>query len=360
MAVAVDATGTKGKATVLGTTGISYTGLTIGASLSNGALLVGLAHDITVSSVAVVWDSGGTNQSLTRVGLTSGPSGNEDTEWWAVVNPVSGNKTLKVTWNAVTAEMYIGAQSYTGVDQTGGATSFAHFNGTSGISAAPSIAITSATGNIVVAAIAQDGNLNTVSGTLFWAIDNTGPNIGVGMFRSAGVASVTMSGSIGGTANWSISGVDIVAAGGAVSLPFNQVYWGKASSVPHAPIDLSVSLNPNTFRNPVPVFNGDESFGASKVVPDWAPLLPPPLNINLFKNPVPTLNIDASKPYQLRNTASYLVYNQNLYTVTTVAVPFNQTYWFMARGIAHVSLPDAPYNQALLSPAPILMGQIWT
>lgn len=231
MAVAVDATGTEGKQTVLGTTGISYTGLTIGASLSNGALLVGLAHDIAVSSVAMVWDNGGTNQSLSFIGLQSGPSGGQvDTELWALVNPTSGNKTLKITWNAVTAEVYVGAISLTGVNQTGGVTSFAHFNGAQAISAAPSVAITSATGNLVVAGIAQDNNLNTVSGTLFWTIDNSGPNIGVGFFRSAGASSVTMSGSMGGTANWSIAGVDIVAAGGAAAfVPYNP--WPQAAPI---------------------------------------------------------------------------------------------------------------------------------
>src|SRR5258708_164618 len=70
-AVVFDATGTNQKATVLGTTGISYTGLTISAGLTNGALVVLLASDVLVSSVSVIWDpSPGTNQTLTALGST--------------------------------------------------------------------------------------------------------------------------------------------------------------------------------------------------------------------------------------------------------------------------------------------------
>lgn len=216
MGAVIDAVGTEGKSTVLGTTGISYTGLTVGASLTNGALVVGLVSDITVTSAAVVWDSGGTNQSMTVIGSTPNTLGGGAVQFFGLVNPVSGNKTLKVTWNAVTAEMYIGAASWTGVNQSGGASSFTHYNGTEGTTAAPSIVITSATGNAVMAAIGHTSNLNSVSGTLLWAIDNTGPNIGVGIFRSAGAATVTMSGVLGAAAGWTIAGVDIVAAAGAV------------------------------------------------------------------------------------------------------------------------------------------------
>jgi hypothetical protein len=210
MAVAFDAAGTEGKATVLGTTGISYTGLTVGASLSNGALVVVLVSDANVSSPVAVWDNGGTNQAMTLIGTTSFTF--EQVNVFGLVNPISGNKTLKVTWNAVTSEMYIGAASWSGVDQTGGATSFAHYNGASGTSTAPSVAITSATGNAVMAGIGQTQFLNSVSGTVLWAIDNGGPNIGVGIFRSAGAASVTMSGVISVSTDWAIGGVDIVAA----------------------------------------------------------------------------------------------------------------------------------------------------
>lgn len=76
------------------------------------------------------------------------------------------------------------------------------------------------------------------------------------------------------------------------AMPFNQFDWSKAFNIPQAPYDRSGLFNPNLFRNPTPIFNGDQSF--SKLVPDWLPAPPPPLNANIFQNPFPAFNGDQS------------------------------------------------------------------
>lgn len=78
----------------------------------------------------------------------------------------------------------------------------------------------------------------------------------------------------------------------AVKFPNNQYDWAPAHRARLSPVDLSVSLNPNLFKNPVPFLNQATS--------SWrvADFIPP-------TNP----------------------YNQNLYTVVVVSVPFNQYDW---------------------------------
>ncbi len=121
--LAKDATGTE---VYNGTqpTSFNWTGFTMG-TVANGALVVTLALSIlTEGSVALVWDSGGTNQSMTKI-IDQNASANGTVQLWGLVNPTPGNKTLAVSGiTAGTVDIYIDGISFSGVDQTGGATTF--------------------------------------------------------------------------------------------------------------------------------------------------------------------------------------------------------------------------------------------
>src|SRR5690349_11814286 len=105
MAVAIDATGTDA---LSGTsvTSFDYTGLTVGAGLSNGALIAFISASGTTSngaapsSMSVHWDSAGTNQALTQIGtsqVVGGGTGTMVSSLWGLVAPTAGNKTLHIT-----------------------------------------------------------------------------------------------------------------------------------------------------------------------------------------------------------------------------------------------------------------------
>ncbi len=122
-ALAKDATGTelfRGDSP----TSINWTGFTMG-SVSNGALVfVFAATTLTEAGVTATWDNGGANQSMGLV-KSQNASANGNVKIFGLVGPTAGNKTLAVAGiTAATVDIYIDAISFSGVDQTGGATTF--------------------------------------------------------------------------------------------------------------------------------------------------------------------------------------------------------------------------------------------
>lgn len=215
--VAFDAQGTADcTQSVLGTTGSTCATLTVGSG-ANRAVVCYVGFGVAVSSVAVVWDSGGTNQSMALIaGATA--TNVQETNLWGLVAPTSGAKTLKVTWNAVTTDVEIDCVSYTGVNQTGGATSFPHGTSATGNSTAPSVTVTSATNNAVVAGFSSGASFTSVNNTTMF-IDNTPASISGGANRAVGAATVAMSGVTStGTTTWTAVGADIAAAGAATAV----------------------------------------------------------------------------------------------------------------------------------------------
>jgi hypothetical protein len=125
MAVAVDAASTS-FTFVQAVTTSSNTKQTVGSG-SNRALVVVVCLDGTsISATGVHWDSTGTNQAATLI--TSIVNGAIRIELWGLVAPTSGNKTLKVDLSAAATDFWVSSVAFTGVDQTGGVTSFAHAN----------------------------------------------------------------------------------------------------------------------------------------------------------------------------------------------------------------------------------------
>src|SRR5882672_993504 len=266
MAVAFDAS-TAAITSVNGVATMTVSNMTVGSG-SNRALVAGVMWDTNAAlptGITVTWDSGGTNQSMSLIPGTSALAINNSGSiaLYGLVAPTSGNKSLVISWTG-NQEAHAFAASFTGVDQTGGATSFPHGNNAvSASSASPeTVTNTSATGNFVVAYFSQGlSSFGAISGTTI-AIDESGPNIGVAASRTTGAASVTSTAAFSGTGPWSASATDILAAGGGGG--FTPVYFeGLDSSTTAFPSritatpktrgaiwtsDQGTQLPPETFR----------------------------------------------------------------------------------------------------------------
>ena len=224
MAVGFDAKSTSPTATTSPTrqTSHSHTNLTVGSGANRG-LVFGFAwEDINPGPItACNWDNGGTPQAMTAIVSPTAASDGTYVALYGLVNPTAGNKTLFISWTN-SAELIACGIAFTGVDQTGGATTFAHATtnastgaGSAALPANPTITITSATGNYTVA-IAQVGHSahpTSPTQTSWFGVDGNNANNPAGSY-AAGAATVTHAFTISPTNPWIMAGVDIVAAGG--------------------------------------------------------------------------------------------------------------------------------------------------
>ena len=213
MAVSVDATGTAliGGSSV---TTINYTGITVGASLKNGALIATLSCGLPnlISAPTAVWDSGATNQSMTLVGSAAiGVAGHEVfIAIFALRNPTSGNKTLKFSWTG-SGFPSCEAISLTGVVQGSDAAAFKNFNSnTAATASALSTTITSAVGDMVIGFCGSEA-LSAINNTQIY-LDTTSNGPDSAACRAAGASSVTVTLTPSGTGNQAVCGCDIAAA----------------------------------------------------------------------------------------------------------------------------------------------------
>ena len=219
MAVAFDAA-TASVTTVLDHSDAAKTlspALTLGAITNTGVVVVVLleqaadgTHTYTGETLTVA------GASATRIGAIDNAGGGR-IELWGIIG-VSASTTPAIVWTPP-AGTYFGnfygfATSWGGVLQTGGATSFAHFNSTTTTGANPSLAITSATGNATVAAFMNEGSSAITATNNTTLYSSVGPfTVNMAANRAAGAASVTMS-ATAGSETWLGLGVDVVAAGG--------------------------------------------------------------------------------------------------------------------------------------------------
>jgi hypothetical protein len=158
MAVAFDAKQTTDR-TGTATTSFTHTNangvITVGSG-TNRALLVFLQFGAVVSSVSVTWDSGGTNQAMTNIVSATESDNLGQAYLFGLVAPTSGQKTLSVSWTT-SASFTCGEASFTGADQTGGATTFKNTNTFVGNNPSPmTITVTTANGDMAVASFAAN------------------------------------------------------------------------------------------------------------------------------------------------------------------------------------------------------------
>src|SRR5262245_57991097 len=111
------------------TTTLDFTGLTIAAG-SNIALVATLSWQGGVpSGITVQWDPAGVNPSLSAItGASASAASACGSALFGLVNPTTGNKTLRATWSG-SFQAALSGVAFNGVNQAGGDTTFARGNG---------------------------------------------------------------------------------------------------------------------------------------------------------------------------------------------------------------------------------------
>jgi len=202
-------------------TSINTSNLTVGAG-ANRALVAQIVWSGSMSAASMAWDNAGTPQTVTAI-TGSTATNTAIAQCWGLVAPTSGAKQLHAQWTTA-RDVCINGVSWTGVDQTGGATSFPHGTGATGSSTAASVTVTSATNNAVMAAVgATSASIASVNNTQSF-IDNTPATMSAGGNRAAGAATGAMTASFTSTP-WASAGTDILASGAAATqVPYQPQY----------------------------------------------------------------------------------------------------------------------------------------
>lgn len=187
-----------------GSTSVIFVNANSGTTGSHG-VVTGITYN-TVSLPTKVW-------AATESGLQY------RTEGWYLLQPAAGAHNVVVTYTTGSGgdDAGAGAISFTGVDQT----TVQHNSTTKEqTSATPSITITSATGDVVLATIATDSSTLTTTSpaTEAWKAVNVGSDSSFGSSTTSGAASVSPAWAI--TSNpCEMGGTSIIpAAAGAVSI----------------------------------------------------------------------------------------------------------------------------------------------
>jgi hypothetical protein len=216
MAVAIDQIGTE----VFHASAVSprtYTGLTTGGALVNGAVAFIVCYDTHVTGSAATWD--GVACALIASINSGGTFGRAEIWGLSPLGAHTGNKTFSVSWTGGTSAItMVAGVSFSGVNQVGGTTSFPNANtatGTSGASGTfnPTVTITVNTGDIGIGAFTTDQNtFSSVNGTQIFRDFGTNLNgagnlgTGSGPIGLAGTCTATIAN------NWTAAGADILAA----------------------------------------------------------------------------------------------------------------------------------------------------
>src|SRR5438876_3978980 len=159
-----------------------------------------------------------------------------------LLNPAAGSNTVSVTLSASASEIYLGAVTFTGANQT---TPVGIFAAATGSSTAPSVTATSNTGETVIDTVTLcTSSAPTVGGgqTQQWGTGSAqGSGHGAGSTKP-GASTVTMSWTSSNVA-WAIGAVGIKPAAGCSSLPDATyvtaetqgtqatVYWSSSNPV---------------------------------------------------------------------------------------------------------------------------------
>lgn len=192
--------------------------LTIGAGVTNGAVLIGIQDDDTggrtISSVTV----GGAAATLLR---RDGGSGSHSAIYWFASGSSTGAKSIVVTMSgAVSGDLIAGAVSFSGADQT---TPAINGVGGTGTTTVPSLTVTSAAADMTFDSTHGNGNASTLTvgggQTQRWNVTGPRDSTKGAASTAAGAASVSMTWTASGTTLTSHSACDVLAAAAAVVIP---------------------------------------------------------------------------------------------------------------------------------------------
>lgn len=199
-------------------TSVSLSTLTISAG-TNLALIAKIVqyHGALPSGFTVKWGSQTMQLIETYVDSTDGYAATI----WGLVNPATGNQTLTASWTTATTEHgYIAGEVYSGVDQTGGATSFYGASTANSTGTSTSFTMSSATGDMVTALGSNaSGGFTGVSSpaTTVWT-DGASFNNGASGY-TAGASSTTITFNSGSSQLNYIGGFGLKAAASVVDDP---------------------------------------------------------------------------------------------------------------------------------------------
>jgi hypothetical protein len=192
------------------TTGAAITTSFTVASGSNTVLLV----RIVLTGQAISECTGVTYHgvAMTLIGRTNFAADRADTnEMWYLKAPDVGTFNVVCTFNTTDTGCTLGIDQWDGVDQTTSIGTYVHADAAS---STPSLAVSGATGDMIVDVLGQyNQGTNTSTQTLDWSDNNATTNDSGAGSHAAGAASVTM-GYTGTYANWWMGGVALKAAGG--------------------------------------------------------------------------------------------------------------------------------------------------
>jgi hypothetical protein len=187
----VSLNGTAGTYHYFGSSGttVDFTGLTVVAG-THTAIVCAAIWDTAVFTInpTAIWDPAGVNQSMPLI-IYSDIAGTQIPVALFGLTGLSaiGNKTIRLSWTG-SARVFVDAVAFDNVDQTGGTTSFP--NSTSGSGA--TLAVTSATGNMVVNAAQSGGALSGITGTPLFSDAVNGSNVNAFANYDVGAATVNI------------------------------------------------------------------------------------------------------------------------------------------------------------------------
>ena len=156
--------------------------------------------------------------SLTAFGASVGtPGGGWPTRWFYLVAPATGSNNVVVIYGN-TGSRTVGAiaQTYNGVDQS---TPVSGYNTATGTSTTPSITISSATGDLVVAVVGAESAVTSDPTDETERADFNPTARHMSATEEAGGASIVMDSTLSASAGWVTMGVSLKAAAAAAGGP---------------------------------------------------------------------------------------------------------------------------------------------
>lgn len=184
----------------------------VGAN-SNRVLIGFFGHRNTIASFAIAMTWNG----VTMTPITACNTDVTDTgvDWsirlFGLIAPANGSQSLSASWSGGSLnDVCMGAVSVYGADQL---TGWQNAGKATGTSTAPSLAITSANGNLVIGGHVNGNASSTTLNSGDGGLTEQDLNGNYALARKASVgASTTISWTLGTSKGWGVNGVDILAA----------------------------------------------------------------------------------------------------------------------------------------------------
>jgi hypothetical protein len=186
MAVAPDATSTGDQYlnNVTTNSGTPFANLTIGA-VTNPALVVYTGFSADPGAFIVSTWNGVTLFQIVKINSATSDG---TVILWGLAGPATGNKNLVFTWTTSVTDFFCDAVSFSGVDQTGGATTFHNAISAQETTTTGTLTITSAVGEYTVSAITAISDMSAWSGTLIHYDHTSGAVVNVSWQDATGAS----------------------------------------------------------------------------------------------------------------------------------------------------------------------------